>query len=47
MSSARIYFSGLNLVTWSKFKLWDPELAGNGFAYPVQKVFNLGLKFEF
>ncbi|MFD2887957.1 SusC/RagA family TonB-linked outer membrane protein [Chitinophaga cymbidii] len=47
MNSMRIYFSGLNLLTFSKFKLWDPELAGNGFAYPIQKVYNLGLKFEF
>ncbi|PZR28695.1 MAG: SusC/RagA family TonB-linked outer membrane protein [Citrobacter freundii] len=47
MRAARIYFSGLNLLTFSKFKLWDPELAGNGFAYPIQKVFNLGLKFDF
>lgn len=47
MNSLRIYFSGLNLLTFSKFKLWDPELAGNGFAYPIQKVYNVGLKFEF
>lgn len=47
MNSMRIYFSGLNLLTFSKFKLWDPELAGNGFAYPIQKVYNVGLKFEF
>lgn len=47
MSSMRIYFSGLNLLTFSKFKLWDPELAGNGFAYPIQKVYNVGLKFDF
>lgn len=47
MNSVRIYFSGLNLLTFSKFKLWDPELAGNGFAYPIQKVYNVGLKFEF
>jgi hypothetical protein len=43
LSSCRIYFNGLNLVTWSPFKAWDPELGGNGFAYPIQKVFNLGL----
>ncbi|MBN8865633.1 MAG: TonB-dependent receptor [Sphingobacteriales bacterium] len=47
MDNVRFYFSGLNLLTFSKFKLWDPELAGNGFAYPVQKVVNLGLKFNF
>ncbi|WP_241237878.1 SusC/RagA family TonB-linked outer membrane protein [Pseudoflavitalea rhizosphaerae] len=46
LSNMRIYFSGLNLLTFSSFKLWDPELAGNGFAYPVQKVFNIGLKVD-
>ncbi|WP_223817979.1 SusC/RagA family TonB-linked outer membrane protein [Mucilaginibacter rubeus] len=39
----RVYFNGLNLITWSPFKLWDPEQGGNAFAYPVQKVFNVGL----
>ncbi|MBE9583443.1 TonB-dependent receptor [Mucilaginibacter sp. JRF] len=43
MRSARIYFNGLNLFTVSPFKLWDPELGGNGFNYPIQKVFNLGV----
>jgi TonB-linked SusC/RagA family outer membrane protein len=39
----RVYFSGLNLITWSPFTMWDPELGGNGFAYPLQKVYNLGI----
>jgi TonB-linked SusC/RagA family outer membrane protein len=43
VKNARIYFNGLNLLTWSPFKLWDPELGGNGFAYPIQKVFNVGI----
>jgi len=43
LRSARIYFNGLNLLTLSSFKLWDPELGGNAFAYPIQKVFNVGL----
>lgn len=43
MTNLRIYFSGLNLLTFSKFKMWDPELGGQGFNYPIQKVFNLGL----
>lgn len=43
MNKCRIYFNGLNLYTWSPFKLWDPEIGGNGFAYPIQKVFNIGL----
>lgn len=40
----RIYLSGTNLFTISKFKLWDPEMAGNGLGYPVQRVFNIGLQ---
>lgn len=43
ISNCRFYFNGLNLITWSPFKMWDPELGGNGFAYPIQKVFNLGV----
>ncbi|WP_025142388.1 SusC/RagA family TonB-linked outer membrane protein [Pedobacter jeongneungensis] len=43
LNSCRIYLNGLNLITWSPFKMWDPEQGGNGFAYPIQKVFNVGL----
>lgn len=43
LNNARIYFNGLNLFTWAPFKLWDPELGGQGFNYPIQKVFNVGL----
>ncbi len=43
IENLRIYFNGLNLHTWSAFKLWDPEMAGKGMAYPVQKVFNFGI----
>lgn len=43
IANCRIYFNGLNLLTWSPFKMWDPELGGNGFSYPTQKVFNVGL----
>jgi hypothetical protein len=47
MASLRIYLSGTNLLTFSKFKLWDPEMAGNGLGYPVQRVFNLGVQVSF
>jgi TonB-linked SusC/RagA family outer membrane protein len=47
LSQLRIYFSGTNLLTFSKFKLWDPEMGGNGLQYPVQKVFNLGVQVSF
>jgi TonB-linked SusC/RagA family outer membrane protein len=47
LQSARFYVSGNNLLLFSKFKLWDVEMAGNGLAYPIQRVFNLGLNIEF
>ena len=43
----RIYASGNNLFVWSKFKMWDPEMAGNGLGYPVQRVLNLGVNLTF
>jgi hypothetical protein len=47
ISNCRVYFSGTNLMTFSRFKLWDPEMGGNGLGYPVQKVYNLGLQVSF
>jgi TonB-linked SusC/RagA family outer membrane protein len=47
METFRIYLSGINLLVWSKFKMWDPEMAGNGLGYPVQRVFNLGMNINF
>ncbi|MDR2038475.1 MAG: SusC/RagA family TonB-linked outer membrane protein, partial [Bacteroidales bacterium] len=47
MSNLRIYISGTNLLTFSKFKLWDIEMAGNGLGYPIQRVFNIGLNLSF
>lgn len=42
---ARIYLSGTNLLTFSKFDLWDPEQGGgNGLTYPTQRVFNIGIQ---
>lgn len=47
ISSMRFYLSGTNLLTISKFKLWDVEMGGNGLGYPIQKVFNLGVNVNF
>ncbi len=47
ISSFRLYLSGSNLLCWSNFKLWDPEMAGDGLGYPVQRVFNLGVNLNF
>ncbi|MCF8370061.1 MAG: TonB-dependent receptor [Bacteroidales bacterium] len=46
-SKLRVYFSGLNLLTFSKFKMWDPEMAGYGLGYPTQKVYNIGIQANF
>ena len=47
MSNLRLYVSGNNLMVWSGFKLWDPEMAGNGLGYPIQRVINVGLNIGF
>ncbi|MGX5816736.1 SusC/RagA family TonB-linked outer membrane protein [Chitinophaga lutea] len=43
----RIYASGINLLSFSKFKLWDVEMGGNGLGYPVQRVINIGAQVSF
>ena len=47
MESFRFYLNGLNLLTFSKFKLWDPEMGGNGLGYPIQQVYNIGFNVNF
>ena len=39
----RIYVSSTNCLTFSKFKLWDIEMGGDGLGYPIQRTFNVGL----
>jgi TonB-linked SusC/RagA family outer membrane protein len=47
LQNARLYISGNNLLLFSKFKMWDVEMAGNGLAYPIQRVFNFGVNIDF
>lgn len=47
IEGVRIYFSGLNLLTFSNFKIWDTEMGSNGLNYPIQKVYNVGLNVNF
>lgn len=47
LNMIRIYLNGSNLLTFSKFKLWDPEMGSNGLGYPIQRVFNIGLNVNF
>ena len=46
LQNLRIYVSGNNIAVWSPFKMWDPEMAGNGLAYPLQRVYNVGINIE-
>lgn len=41
------YLSGQNLLTFSKFKLWDPELGSNGAKYPLSRMVTLGMRVAF
>lgn len=44
----RAYVSGSNLLTFSPFKYWDPEMGGgNGLSYPTQRVINFGVQLNF
>jgi len=44
----RVYLRGSNLLTFSKFKYWDPEQGGgNGLSYPTQRVANIGIQVNF
>lgn len=49
LNKVRIFLVGTNLVTWSSFKLWDPELTEPkdgkvpGEVYPLAKSVTLGL----
>ena len=48
ISTARIYLQGVNLVTFSQFKLWDPELESSyGNVYPLTRNVSLGLNLNF
>ena len=47
LSNLRFYFSGLNLLCFSSFNLWDPEMGDNGLGYPLQRVYNIGVQFDF
>ena len=48
IKGGRIYFQGQNVLTFSKFDLWDPELnTDNGTSYPNVRTFSLGVNFNF
>jgi hypothetical protein len=48
VKSARIFLAGSNLLQFSKFKLWDPEIGfSNGLRYPIMKSVSIGLNINF
>ena len=47
ITNVRIYFTGTNLLTFSKFKMWDVEMGGNGLGYPIQLGINFGVNLNF
>ena len=46
LENVRIYISGQNLITWSAFDLWDPELDSDkrGEEYPITRSFTAGIQ---
>ena len=41
----RLFVQGANLLTWSSFKLWDPEMGSdNGEKYPLSKSITAGFQ---
>jgi hypothetical protein len=56
IASARIYFSGYNLLTWAPdYKDFDPELSyggdnpdnTSGQSYPLQRIVTFGISVTF
>ena len=48
LSTVRFYLQGVNLLTFSDFDLWDPELeADYGNQYPTVRTVTLGVNLNF
>jgi len=47
MTGVRFYVSGTNLLTFSSFKLWDPDSNQSGYTYPQSRVVNFGIDINF
>ena len=45
INDIRIFIQGTNLLTFSKFDTWDPEMgSSNGEAYPITKAITMGIQ---
>jgi len=48
LKNCRVYTNGLNMFTWDKLKIFDPETVNaTGQYYPQSKIMNLGLTATF
>lgn len=47
LKSVRLFANGMNLYTWDKVKIMDPESNSGTGAYPLQRSVNLGLQVNF
>ena len=46
IENLRVFFTGLNLVTFDKLKDFDPE-STSATSYPLNKVYNIGVSLTF
>ncbi|GJM59937.1 SusC/RagA family TonB-linked outer membrane protein [Persicobacter diffluens] len=48
-NSLRIYAQGQNLMTWTKFSGFDPEIGNNiaQFQYPIPRIYTMGIDLSF
>ena len=50
ISKMKVFVQAENLITWSKWRGWDPESSfrsGDFFDYPTSKIFTIGLDVNF
>jgi len=48
ISNLRMYVNGINLITWDKMKIYDPEsVSGSGQYYPQARIINVGASVTF
>jgi hypothetical protein len=48
ITNLRLYANGINLITFDKMKIWDPEsTSGNGQYYPQSRILNVGARVSF
>ena len=48
INNFRVYANGVNLITWDKMKIFDPEAtSGGGQYYPQSRIINFGVNVTF